>query len=301
VRVALTGPVRRGQAAPPRPTAMLDLCRETPSGVFDANKQPKFAFHRIGAQNCRAGSVRLMERVARIGVTVHSERSAPTRSPAKQSRHTMEAPPIIHVVDDDPSFRKATGRMLRALGYQVALHGSSQELLDDPSADAFGCILLDVQMAGLTGPELQQSLIAAGRCLPIVFVTGHGDIETSVRTIKAGAEDFLTKPVAKDQLLDAIQRAIARGEVSRARAELIDIARSRVERLTPREREVFILMVRGLLNKQIAYELGVSEATVKAHVSAILQKLGVESRTQAVIAAGKIEAGQWPQLPARES
>jgi FixJ family two-component response regulator len=115
----------------------------------------------------------------------------------------MEAPPIIHVVDDDPSFRKATGRMLRALGYQVALHGSSQELLDDPSAGAFGCILLDVQMAGLTGPELQQSLIAAGRCLPIVFVTGHGDIETSVRTIKAGAEDFLTKPVAKDQLLDA--------------------------------------------------------------------------------------------------
>jgi FixJ family two-component response regulator len=143
----------------------------------------------------------------------------------------------------------------------------------------------------LTGPELQQTLIAAGRCLPIVFVTGHGDIQTSVRTIKAGAEDFLTKPVAKDQLLDAIERAITRGEMLRIRAELIDIARSRVERLTPREREVFILMVRGLLNKQIAHELGTTVRTIKAHRKMVLQKCEVRSVAELVILAQRTDCG----------
>jgi FixJ family two-component response regulator len=156
-------------------------------------------------------------------------------------------------------------------------------------------------MADLTGPELQQRLIATGRCLPIVFVTGHGDIQTSVRTIKAGAEDFLTKPVSKDQLLDAIQRAIARGEVSRARAELINIARSRVERLTPREREVFILMVRGLLNKQIAYELGTTVRTIKAHRKMVLLKCEVRSVAELVILAQRTDCGPDDPVSGRDA
>lgn len=201
----------------------------------------------------------------------------------------VDASPVIYVVDDDASFRTATGRMLRASGYQVALYGTSQQLLNDPPTSSRGCILLDVQMSGLTGPQLQERLVAGGNCPPIVFLTGHGDIPTSVRAIKAGAEDFLTKPVAKVQLLETIKRAIAHGGDLRAKAERIDVSRSLVERLTPREKEVFLLLVRGLLNKQIAYELGTSVRTIKAHRHMVMQKCAVRSVAQLVLIAQRAE------------
>jgi FixJ family two-component response regulator len=163
----------------------------------------------------------------------------------------MDASPVIYLVDDDRSFRTATGRMFRASGYEVVLYETSQELLGDLPASPIGCILLDVQMSGLTGPQLQEKLVQSGNRLPIVFRTGHGDIPTSVRTIKAGAEDFLTKPVAPAQLLETVKRAIAHGVDLRAKAERIDASRSLVKRLTPREKEVFLLLVQGLLNAKV--------------------------------------------------
>jgi FixJ family two-component response regulator len=201
----------------------------------------------------------------------------------------MEASPVIYVVDDDKSFRKATGRMLSAAGYQVALYETSQQLLDRPPTSQCGCILLDVQMSGLTGPQLQERLLEAGSRVPIVFLTGYGDIPTSVRTIKAGAEDFLTKPVPKLQLLETIKRAIAHGEKLRDKAEQAGVFRSLLARLTPREKEVFALLVRGLLNKQIAFELGTSVRTIKAHRHAIMQKCEVRSVAELVLIAERTE------------
>jgi FixJ family two-component response regulator len=201
----------------------------------------------------------------------------------------MDASPVIYVVDDDRSFRTATGRMLRASGYQVALYETSQQLLNDPPASPIGCILLDVQMSGLTGPQLQERLVEGGNCLPIVFLTGHADIPTTVRTIKAGAEDFLTKPVAPADLLATLKRAIAHGADLRAKAERIDSSRALVKRLTPREKEVFFLLVRGLLNKQIAHELGTSVRTIKAHRQGVMQKCAVRSVAELVLIAQRAE------------
>jgi RNA polymerase sigma factor (sigma-70 family) len=197
-------------------------------------------------------------------------------------------PPIIHVVDDDASFRKAVARLLRASGYQVALYESARQLLDKPPGTEAGCILLDVQMPGLNGPELQSRLVEMGIMLPIVFLTGHGDIPTSVRAIKAGAEDFLSKPVPRKTLIEAIQRALTGYEETRERNLQLDTLRSLVASLTAREREVFVLVVRGRPNKQIAYELGTSERTIKAHRHAVMQKLKVQSVAEAVSMAERL-------------
>jgi FixJ family two-component response regulator len=168
------------------------------------------------------------------------------------------SPPIVHVVDDDASFRAAIARLLVASGYQVTLYDSASELLESLPGGEPGCILLDVKMSGLNGPQLQERLGQLGHKLPIVFLTGYGDIGTSVRAIKAGAEDFLTKPVPKKELLAAIERALNRYEEVRKYDNRIAILRSLVSRLTPREYEVFALVVRGMPNKQIAHRLGVS-------------------------------------------
>jgi FixJ family two-component response regulator len=198
------------------------------------------------------------------------------------------APPVLHVVDDDASFRTAIGRLLRASGYEVVLYQSGDEFLENPRRKEPGCILLDIRMPGLSGLELQDRLRKMDSILPIVFLTGHGDIPTSVRAIKAGAEDLLSKPVEKKVLIEAIERALARYRERRAEHDRLDALRALVTALTPRETEVFGLMVRGKLNKQIAHKLGTSERTIKAHRHSIMQKLQVQSVAEAVSIAERL-------------
>jgi FixJ family two-component response regulator len=198
------------------------------------------------------------------------------------------APPIVHVVDDDASFRTAIARLLGASGYQVALYGSASELLERLPGGAPGCILLDVKMSGLNGPQLQERLGELGHKLPIVFLTGHGDVPTSVRAIKAGAEDFLTKPVPKKELFAAIERALNHYEEIRDRDSRIAALHALVLRLTPREKEVFALVVRGKLNKQIAHELNIAERTIKAHRQQVMEKCEVQTLAELVLIAERL-------------
>jgi FixJ family two-component response regulator len=196
---------------------------------------------------------------------------------------------FVYVVDDDPSFRTAIQRRLKLAGYEVVTYASAQHLLEDPPGSEHpGCILLDVQIPGLSGPELQACLAQRPSPLPIVFLTGHADTATTVRAIKAGAEDFLTKPVSSEQLIDAIERALARQEVVRGQQSQLDSFRSRLTSLTRRERQVFDLIVRGKINKQIAYELGTTERTVKAHRHQVMTKMEVLSFAELVSAAERL-------------
>ena len=195
----------------------------------------------------------------------------------------------VHIVDDDPSFRTSTGRLLQACGYAVALYEAGEALLAKLPKDAgASCILLDIRIPALSGPELQARLNEMGSHLPIVFLTGHGDISTAVQVIKAGAEDLLTKPVAKDKLLAAIERAIARGRVRQEEDDKLKGLRRLASGLTPRERQVFDRVARGGLNKQIAYELGTTERTIKAHRHNLMEKLGVGSLTELVLLAERL-------------
>jgi FixJ family two-component response regulator len=195
-------------------------------------------------------------------------------------------PGLVHVVDDDNSFRTALERRLRHAGYEVETYSSAQHLLDRlQGSEMAGCILLDVQMPGLSGLELQSRLIDLGSILPIVFVTGHSDIPATVQAIKAGAEDFLTKPIPSEQMIAAIERAMERyGLASRHRTEVNSFL-ALVATLTPRERQVFNLIVRGKINKQIASELGTTERTVKAHRHEVMEKLQAESLAELVSSA----------------
>jgi RNA polymerase sigma factor (sigma-70 family) len=198
-------------------------------------------------------------------------------------------PGLVYVVDDDSSFRRAIERRLKVAGYEVETYSSAQPLLDRvPAAERPGCILLDVQMPGLSGLELQSRLIELGSILPIVFVTGHADTPTTVRAIKAGAEDFLTKPASSEQLIAAIERALARYEAQRNQRSKLESILSHLERLTPRERQVFDLIVRGKINKQIATELGTTERTVKAHRHEVMEKMQVHSLAELVSSAERL-------------
>ena len=198
-------------------------------------------------------------------------------------------PTTVHIVDDDSSFRTSTGRLLQACGYAVALYESGEELLAQLPTDArSSCILLDIKIPELSGPELQARLNDMGSHLPIIFLTGHGDISTTVQVIKAGAEDLLTKPVGKEELLTAIELAIARGRARQEEEDKRETMRRLLNRLTPRERQVFERVARGRLNKQIAYELGSTERTVKAHRRNLMEKLGIESLTELVLIAERL-------------
>lgn len=199
-----------------------------------------------------------------------------------------ESSPIIHVVDDDKSFRSAIGELLSACGYKVSLYETATKLLESPFSGGPACILLDLQMAGLNGVQLQDRLSELGCRLPIVFISAYGDIPTTVHTIKAGAEDFLTKPVTKERLLETIQRALARYEAMQAQDDRISLLRSLFAQLTPREREVFDLLVRGRPHKQISYELDISERTVKLHRHQLIQKLRVRSLAELAVIAERL-------------
>jgi FixJ family two-component response regulator len=195
----------------------------------------------------------------------------------------------VHVVDDDASFRTAIERLLKKAGYEVVTYPSAQHLLDRmPSESEMGCILLDVRIPELSGPELQRRLSEVGSTLPIVFLTGYPDVPTTVRTIKAGAEDFLTKPISSHKLLQSIERAIAHHEARRGLKCKLDMVRTRIAALTPREREVFELVVRGKLNKHIAYALGCTVRTIKAHRQRVMEKMQVQSLAELVSLAERV-------------
>jgi len=194
-----------------------------------------------------------------------------------QAETERQGPPIIYLVDDDPSFLRALSRRLRAADYQVETFASAEEFLTRRRSDAAGCAVFDLQMPGPGGLELQEALAQAEEPLPVVFLTAHGDISSSVQAMKRGAADFLTKPVRGDVLLDAVQRALARGAAARETRRQKRAWGARYESLTSREREVFTLVVRGLLNKQIADVIGTRERTVKAHRAQVMQKMGVQS------------------------
>jgi FixJ family two-component response regulator len=201
----------------------------------------------------------------------------------------VKLPGLVHVVDDDVSFQTAIERRLKLAGYDVTTYSSARELLDRlPDDRSPGCILLDVRIPGLSGPELQSRLIELGSTLPIVFLTGHADTATTVRAIKAGAEDFLTKPVSSGQLIDAIERAMARQEAALSQRSKLDSLRALVAALTPRERQVFNLIVRGRINKQVAFELGTTERTVKAHRHQVMEKMHVHSLAELVSIAERL-------------
>jgi FixJ family two-component response regulator len=185
--------------------------------------------------------------------------------------------PIIHVVDDDASLRTAITRLLRAAKYEVRGYASSSEFLGSNASAAPGCILLDLRMPGASGFDVQQSLAKTEDRLPIIFLSGHGDIPDSVRAMKSGAVDFLTKPVRRETLLRAVESALERNAAERkSRAHLHEL-RARYEALTAREREVLAHVISGKLNKQIGYDLGTTERTIKAHRGSIMDKLGVHS------------------------
>jgi FixJ family two-component response regulator len=195
----------------------------------------------------------------------------------------------VHIVDDDASFRTAMDRRLKYAGYEVSTYASGQLLLDRfPSQLVPGCILLEVHLPGLGGPELQFRLNGLGSTLPIIFITGYPDIPATVRAIKAGADDFLTKPVSSVVLLPAIERAIAHHEVARGLTSKLDVVRARMAALTPRERQVFGLVIRGNTNKQTASVLGCTERTIKAHRHSVMEKMQVRSLAELVTLAERV-------------
>jgi FixJ family two-component response regulator len=193
-----------------------------------------------------------------------------------------EAAPTVLVVDDDPSVLRALERLLRAAGYAVDGYASPQAFLQRAPRDRPGCVVVDLRMPEIGGIELQEALVQQGCALPIVFLTGHGDVSSSVRAMKAGAIDFLTKPCDDTDLLAAVERALARDAEARAARDEHRAIELRFATLTPREREVCLLVARGLLNKQIAAELGTAEKTVKVHRGRVMTKLGMASLAELV-------------------
>ena len=184
---------------------------------------------------------------------------------------------VVFVVDDDAGVRAGTRSLLASMGFEVQTFESASEFLGSKRPEVPSCLVLDVRLPGLSGLDLQRELVASGTSIPIIFITGHGDVPMSVEAMKGGAVEFLTKPVRDQQLLEAVQHAIARDRVEREkRAEVAEVRR-RYESLTPREREVMVRVVAGRLNKQIAFELGTAEITVKLHRAQVMQKMQVES------------------------
>jgi two-component system response regulator FixJ len=188
-----------------------------------------------------------------------------------------ELNPTIYVVDDDPSVRESTKLMLKSVGFNVKTFGSAQDFLKANIQQDLGCLVLDVRMPGMSGLDLQEKLVSAKTPLPVIFITGHGTVPMSVRAMKAGAVDFLQKPFEEQDLLDAINRAIARQRERKSKKDQAEELQLRLKALTPREYEVFSLLVTGMANKEIAYELGASERTIKAHRARIMEKMNAGS------------------------
>jgi FixJ family two-component response regulator len=199
-----------------------------------------------------------------------------------------EAAPVVFVVDDDPSVRRAIKRLVESVGLQVELFGSAQEFLRSKRPNAPSCLVLDVRLPGISGLDFQRELADANIHIPIIFITAHADIPMTVRAMKAGAVEFLTKPFRDQDLLDAIHLALERDHTRRLQDEEVAKLRGRYESLTPREREVLPWVVSGLLSKQIADAIGATEATVKAHRSQLMRKMDANSVADLVRMAEKM-------------
>jgi FixJ family two-component response regulator len=189
----------------------------------------------------------------------------------------LEPKPTIYVVDDDPSIRDSMELMLKSVGFDVKAFGSAQDFLKVNLQQDLGCLVLDVRMPGMSGLELQEKLVSAKTPLPVIFITGHGTVPISVRAMKAGAVDFLQKPFEEQDLLDAINRAVARQREKKSKKDQSKELQLRLTALTTREYEVFSLLVTGMANKEIAFELGTSERTIKAHRARIMEKMNAGS------------------------
>ena len=199
-----------------------------------------------------------------------------------------QADAMVFVIDDDESMREALHSLIRSVGLRVVTFGSADEFLQSERPDVPACLILDVRMPGLSGLDLQRDLSEGNIHIPIIFITGHGDIPMSVRAMKAGAVEFLTKPFRDQDLLDAIQQALDRDRRTRSQqADSADL-RSRFHSLTPRETEVFELVVKGLLNKQIALQLGTSEITIKLHRRQVMEKMAADSLADLVRMSEKL-------------
>lgn len=196
---------------------------------------------------------------------------------------------MVHVVDDDASFRTAIQRQLETAGYRVLTYPSAEHLLEQrPDENEPGCITLDVRLPGLSGPALHARLLELGSEIPIVFITGHLDISASVTAIKAGADDFLIKPVSSDELLGAIERALARHRATLEARRGLDELRGRLAKLTQRERQVFARVAQGRMNKQIAHELGATVRTIKAHRRMVMEKMQARSLIELLMIAKQL-------------
>jgi len=209
----------------------------------------------------------------------------------------LTSTPVVFVVDDDVSIRESLEALIRRAGWTPQTFSSANAFLSHPRQERPGCLLLDVELPDLNGLDLQDRLAADRSDLPIIFITGHGDIPRSVRAMKAGAAEFLTKPFERDVLLNAIGRAIERSRVALGQAGELKTLRARHESLTPRERQVFAWVVSGLLNKEVGAALGMTEATVKAHRGQVMQKMKAGSLAELVRIATRLEL----PLPIRES
>jgi len=189
----------------------------------------------------------------------------------------IELASVVFVVDDDPSVRRAIKRLVESVGLHVEIFGSAQEFLQAKRPDVPSCLILDIRLRGASGLDFQRQLVEAGIYVPVIFITAHGDIPMSVQAMKAGAVEFLPKPFRDQDLLDAIQVALKRDRARREREAEIAMLQERYESLTPREREVVAMVVAGMLNKQIAAELGTAENTVKVHRSRAMEKMQAQS------------------------
>jgi FixJ family two-component response regulator len=201
-----------------------------------------------------------------------------------------EAPATVIVIDDDVGLREALGSLLRSVGLEASLHGSVAEFVEAGRPDGPSCLVLDVRLPGQGGLDFQRELTSGGVHLPIIFITGHGDIPMSVQAMKGGAIEFLTKPFRDQDLLDAIQSGLERDRAHRDRDEAVMRLRARFNSLTQREREVMNFVVAGRLNKQIAGDIGVSEITVKVHRGSLMRKMGAASVVELVLMAEKLRA-----------
>jgi FixJ family two-component response regulator len=212
--------------------------------------------------------------------------------------------PVVFVVDDDVSVRESLESLIRWAGWKPETFSSAQDFLSRPRNETPSCLVLDVELPDLSGLDVQERVAADRTEMPIIFITGHGDIPMSVRAMKAGAAEFLTKPFERDVLLNAIRRAIERSRVALVHASELKLLNQRYASLTPREREVLVWVVSGLLNKQVGAELGMTEATVKAHRGQVMQKMKADSLADLVRIAARLELplpSPSSGLPARPS
>ena len=208
----------------------------------------------------------------------------------------MSTRTVIHIVDDDAAFRKSVTRLLKLSGYETASYETGRELLDHIDKSSAGCVLLDLDMP-MNGLQIQAAMKELGVVLPIVFLSGRGNIQSSVKAMKAGADDFLCKPASKQDLLGAIERAISKNQKAIINRGIFDDFRRRLETLTPREKQVYALVVAGKLNKQIAYELNTTERTIKAHRQKVMHKLNVRSIVELVSLFERASAAQDSEKP----